>query len=431
MRFDELDGKAVTIWGAGREGRAAHAELARRGIAARIAVTGAGQPAAVLAESEVIVISPGIPHTLPEFCELKASGAAITSLMDLWLNEHHAHVIGVTGTKGKSTTASLIAHVLEAVGVPAVVVGNLGVPVTEFSGADGRVAVVEVSSYQATDLTVSPRIAVITCLYPEHLTWHGNFEAYAKDNLNLVADGPATVITPDEDPELASRVESVISGSVRFSYPSDLTIAVTHAGIRWGTSELDASEIPLHGRHNLHNVALALAAVDSFVALNGEQRVQALAAVKSFAPLAHRLETIPTRDGRTWVDDSLATAPEAVVAALETFAKSPVTLIAGGDDRGVPFGPLVKHLAARAESAPVQIAGVGPAGARLADSLTGTKVPVRVAENFAAALEFAAANTTSPVILLSPGAPSFDEFASYEERSAAFRAFAESREVSP
>lgn len=449
MKFEDLNGKVVTVWGAGREGKAAFQELTRRGIAARIAVTGtreapADEPNALvgedassaLAASDAIVISPGIPHTLPEFRTLKAAGIAITSLMDLWLNEHHSRVIGVTGTKGKSTTASLIAHVLDAVGVPAVVVGNLGVPVTEYSGPDNRVAVVEVSSYQAADLTISPRIAVVTCLYPEHLTWHGSFEQYARDKLNLVAHGPATVIAPTNDPALAGRIEQVISGSTRFSDPTDLTITVTPAGILWGTSLLEASRIPLRGQHNLHNVALALAAVESFVSLSSEQRTLAFEAVSSFVPLAHRLETILTADGRTWVDDSLATAPEAVVAALETFADQPVTLIAGGEDRQVPWTPLTDYLAQRPDSAQVRVAAVGPAGARLAEEADGASTDVNVCPNFAAALTFASEATDSPVVLLSPGAPSFDEFASYEERSAAFRAFAQSqlaqsREVAP
>ncbi|TXJ06958.1 MAG: UDP-N-acetylmuramoyl-L-alanine--D-glutamate ligase [Aeromicrobium sp.] len=440
VKFEDLNGKVVTVWGAGREGKAAFQELARRGIAARIAVTGtrevpADEPnviigedaSAALAASDAIVISPGIPHTLPEFRALKAAGIAITSLMDLWLNEHHSRVIGVTGTKGKSTTASLIAHVLDAVGVPAVVVGNLGVPVTEYAGGDDRVAVVEVSSYQAADLTISPRIAVVTCLYPEHLTWHGSFEQYSRDKLNLVAHNPVAVITPSDDPALASRIEQVITGSTRFSDPADLNITVTPEGILWGTSLLEANQIPLRGQHNLHNVALALAAVASFVSLSSEQRALAFDAVASFVPLAHRLETIPTADGRTWVDDSLATAPEAVVAALETFAGQPVTLIAGGEDRHVPWTPLIDYLKVRPDSAQVRVAAVGPAGARLAGELGPTGAAVEVCSNFAAALAYASEKTDSPVIVLSPGAPSFDEFASYEERSAAFRAFAQSQ----
>lgn len=443
MKFEELAGRKVTVWGAGREGRAAHAELARRGFASTIAVTGeneapddlleavvSGEAAsALLAESDAIVVSPGIPHTDPEYLKLKESGVVLTSLMDLWLNEHHESVIAVTGTKGKSTTASLIAHILNTLDIPASLVGNLGIPVTEFSGADGHVAVTEVSSYQAANVTVSPRVVAVTCLYPEHLTWHGSFERYVRDKLNLVAHFPETVVSPDDDPELASRLEELISGSVRFSQPDDINITVSDKGVSWGMTKLPAADIPLKGRHNLHNVALALAAVDSYFDLDAAQKTAALSAVSTFKPLAHRLETIPTRDGRTWVDDSLATAPEAVVAALGTFADSPVTLIAGGADRGVPFDPLIDYLRGRKESKRVEIVAVGPAGARLVEELGGTRVKARTVDNFAAALVYAGEYSDAPVVLLSPGAPSFDEFTSYEERSAAFRAYAESREV--
>lgn len=439
MKFEDLDGKSVVIWGAGREGQAVFAELARRNIAATIAITGngavpneveavVGQTAiSALDSADVIVVSPGIPHTAPDYVRLKEAGVQFTSLMDLWLNEHHDQVIAVTGTKGKSTTAAIIAHVLDALDIPASLLGNLGTPVTEFSEQDGQIAVVEVSSYQAANLTVSPWVVAVTSLYPEHLPWHGSYERYARDKLNLVAYHPEVVVSPDEDPELASRLETVISAGVRFSQPSDLDIVVSNKGLSWGMSELAISDISLKGRHNLHNIALALAAVDSYLDVDAKQKARALEAVANFAPLAHRLEIIPTRDGRTWVDDSLATAPEAVVAALETFDKQKVTLIAGGEDRGVPFEPLIDYLLDRKKGTRVLIAAVGPAGVRLAAELAKTKVDVHVCENFAAALTFADKETEAPIILLSPGAPSFDEFASFEERSAAFRAYAESR----
>ncbi len=441
MKFEDLDGKSVVIWGAGREGRAVFAELAQRGISATIAITGTNEVpngvTAVVGEAadqafaaaDVIVVSPGIPHTAPDYVRLKEAGVQFTSLMDLWLNEHHDHVIAVTGTKGKSTTAAIIAHVLDALDIPASLLGNLGTPVTEFSGQDGEIAVVEVSSYQAANLTVSPWVVAVTSLYPEHLPWHGSYERYARDKLNLVAYHPEVVVSPDEDPELASRLETVISAGVRFSQPSDLDIVVTSRGLSWGMSELAVSDISLKGRHNLHNIALALAAVDSYLDVDAKQKARALEAVASFAPLAHRLEIIPTRDGRTWVDDGLATAPEAVVAALETFDKQKVTLIAGGEDRGLPFEPLIEYVLGRKKGTRVQIVAVGPAGSRLATDLANTKVDVDVCENFADALEVVANKTDAPIILLSPGAPSFDEFTSFEERSAAFRAYAESRKA--
>jgi len=270
---------------------------------------------------------------------------------------------------------------------------------------------------------VSPRIAVVTSLYPEHLPWHGGFEQYVADKLNLIAHGPEVVVLPALDGDLADLVRERVGPASRLVAPADLGIAVSAAGIDWaGIGRLASDEIPIRGRHNHVNVALALTAVTAGLDLPSDTRPRLLAAVRSFAPLAHRLETVPSADDRWWVDDSLATAPEAVVAALEAYADSPVTLLLGGADRGLDFEPLRAYLAARPTTAPVEVVAVGPAGARwLAEGGPRT----RHAGSFAQALDWIRADPdASDVVLLSPGAPSFDEFADYEERSAAFRAAA-------
>lgn len=437
MRFEDLADRDVVIWGAGREGRAAHAELARRGIAARFALTGDAPaptdlaapvttgPAAVdlLLAADVVIKSPGVPRTSPDLVRVRAAGVAVTSLTDLWLAANAARALAVTGTKGKSTTSAIARHLLASVGVSASLVGNGGTPVTEGDSTAAAVAVTEVSSYQAADLAVSPRIAVVTSLYPEHLPWHGGYEQYVADKLNLIAHGPEVVVLPALDGDLADLVRERVGPASRLVAPADLGIAVSAAGIDWaGIGRLASDEIPIRGRHNHVNVALALTAVTAGLDLPSDTRPRLLAAVQSFAPLAHRLETVPSADGRRWVDDSLATAPEAVVAALEAYADSPVTLLLGGADRGLDFEPLRAYLAERPTTAPVEVVAVGPAGARwLAEGGPRT----RHAGSFAQALDWIRADPdASDVVLLSPGAPSFDEFADYEERSAAFRAAA-------
>ncbi|MBC9733120.1 UDP-N-acetylmuramoyl-L-alanine--D-glutamate ligase [Nocardioides marmotae] len=434
MRYDELAGRAVVVWGAGREGRAALAELTARGLAPTVALTGVDDvpadlrevavagPAAMerLAAADVVVKSPGVPHTAPEFLRLRELGVPVTSLTDLWLCENADRVVAVTGTKGKSTTAGLVHHLLQATGVPAALVGNGGTPVTADDRSAG-VAVAEVSSYQAADLTCSPRVAVVTSLYPEHLPWHGGYEQYVADKLNLVAHGPEVVVVPDVAGDLATLVATRATPGTRLVAPATLGLVVDETGLDWaGVGHVPAAHLPVRGRHNLVNLALAVAAVDVSGLLPAGGRPALLAATRTFAPLAHRLEELTGADGRTWVDDSLATAPEAVVAALETYPAAHVTLLAGGADRGLSFAPLLSYLAARDPAAPVDVVAVGPAGARLAADLP----TARLAPDFATALAWARADTDAAVVLLSPGAPSFDEFASYEERSAAFRAAA-------
>nr|WP_278249558.1 UDP-N-acetylmuramoyl-L-alanine--D-glutamate ligase [Nocardioides sp. IC4_145] len=428
-----MAGRSVVVWGAGREGRAALVELTARGLAPTVALTGAGvvpddlahlavtgeAALARLAAADVVVKSPGVPHTAPEYLRLRELGVPVTSLTDLWLHDNAHRTVAVTGTKGKSTTASLVRHLLGGLGLDAALVGNGGVPVTAGDRPEAAYAVAEVSSYQAADLTCSPRVAVVTSLYAEHLPWHGGYEQYVADKLTLVAHGPEAVVVPDVAGEVARLVAARLGPATRLLDPAALGLVVTDDGVAWqGVGELHADELALRGRHNLVNLALALAAVDVLVE-GGADRSALLAAARTFAPLAHRLEQVPSGDGRAWVDDSLATAPESVVAALETYADRRVVLLAGGADRGLSFAPLVDYLARRDPAAGVSTIAVGPAGARLARELD-----VRLAPDFATALTWASAPSDAEVVLLSPGAPSFDEFASFEERSAAFRAAA-------
>lgn len=430
MRFEDLEHKKVVIWGAGREGQAVFAELGRRGINATFALTGnADAPAEVaavtatgsqalaqLVGADVVIKSPGVPRTSAEFLTLHQAGVTITSLLDLWLHEQADRVIAVTGTKGKSTTSSLIQQLLTLRGFSAALVGNSGIPVTHDDPTTGT-AVVEVSSYQAAELTVSPRVGVLTSLFPEHLPWHGSFERYVADKLNLFAHQPQVAITTDL---LAAQLQARLGSAQPVRTPRHWSISVRGTSIVWaGMGEVAADELTFTGRHNLVNAALALAAVAAW-----EPRVPPahwLAALRQCQPLPHRLEVLPSPDGRTWVDDSLATAPEAVVAALQTYPDSSILLIAGGADRGLSFDPLLKYLTQAEQDHPgqIQVATIGPAGERLLAEAAIGGLQLLHAGTFNAAMQLAH-TTPAQVVLLSPGAPSFDEFVNYEERSAAF-----------
>ncbi len=439
VRFDDVVGRNVVIWGTGREGRAAHAELGRRGIPSSFVLTGDGVApedlAAITAtgadamerlrNADVVITSPGVPHTSPEFRRLRELDIPVTSLTDLWLADSRHRVVAVTGTKGKSTTSALVHHLLEAIGIPAALVGNGGTPVTDGDTSDAEVAVTEVSSYQAAALSSSPRVAVVTSLYPEHLPWHGSYEQYVADKLNLVAHGCELVVLPDTSGEIAALVRGRANGSARLTDPAELGISWSETGVLWDTvGALAAEEIPLRGKHNLANVALALTAVAAGFDIGPHRRPELLAAVRSFPPLTHRLEVVPSDDGRTWVDDSLATAPEAVVAALRAYPRANVTLILGGADRGLSFDPIRTYLHDRPAGV-VEVIAVGPAGARFMGEGGAPPSGSRLAATFAEALAWIRDDPgATDVVLLSPGAPSFDEFASYEERSAAFRAAA-------
>src|SRR5215471_4550224 len=227
MRVAELGSRRVAIWGLGREGRAAIGFLRKQHPAlpltlfddraeARIPeeygnVTpafGAEAIANALKEVDVVVKSPGISLYRDEIQRARRKGVLITSLLNLWFAEKLAlTTIAVTGTKGKSTTASLIAHILRRLGRRVALAGNIGIPVTEISDAD--YAVIEVSSYQAADFDGICDLAVLTSLYPEHADWHVTVERYVRDKINLLSRSKCRIVNS----AAADQVRSIISWS--------------------------------------------------------------------------------------------------------------------------------------------------------------------------------------------------------------------------
>ncbi|GGO87200.1 UDP-N-acetylmuramoylalanine--D-glutamate ligase [Nocardioides phosphati] len=410
MRFSDLEGRKVAVWGLGLEGRSALAELQARGIDVTVAESDAD--ADVLRAAEVVVKSPGIPVTSALYGELAASGVHFTSVTDLFLSDNAARAIGVTGTKGKSTTSSAIAHLLTYAGVPAALAGNIGASLLD-APADGTV-VLEVSSYQAQSITVSPRVAVVTSLFPEHLPWHGSEEAYFADKLKLVATAEHVVV-PGHDEALVARVTQAMSADATLHLTGDM-LRADESGLTWdGVGSIPPGELPLIGVHNARNLALAVLA--AHVAEPSLDPATLLDGVRTFAALTHRMETVPSKDGRRWIDDSLATAPEAVIAALSVFPDEPVALILGGADRGLDLSPLADYL--RTRHSPVHLLLIGPAGSRFgrehADGLGHAVLEFgRMADAVAWGLSVA---NPAQVVLLSPGAPSFDEYKDYADRA--------------
>lgn len=426
MRFSDLAGRRVVVWGHGREGASVTSHLCDLGVdvvvaepdrtSGELAEAAYGEAGrAALRGADVVVKSPGVPATHPLYAELTAAGTPLTSLTDLWVSENAERVVAVTGTKGKSTTASLLHHLLCETGVRSSLRGNIGTSVLQESDPPADVVVMELSSYQAQSLTRSPRVVAVTSLFPEHLTWHGSLEAYYRDKLNAVAHDPEVVVVPGDAPEVVRRVRERLSPGAELLLTDADSVHVDAAGdVVWpdGT-RVAAADLPLLGRHQAGNIALALRLAGLF----GAAPRDLAEALLDFAPLPYRMELVPSADGRRWVDDSLATAPEAVVASLESLGDEAVALLVGGEDRGLDFGPLVEAV----RRAPrLTLLLVGPAGARLARE--HPDLGAHVFDSFAEAVTWAGSPANpAEVVLLSPGAPSYDEFRDYTERSAAFR----------
>ena len=408
MRVDELRGKRVAIWGFAREGRAALRFLRERDSNLAITVlddaagtheidapliVGRESIAAAIAGFDVVVKSPGISLYDPLVVGAQSEGVRFTSLLNLWFADApECRTICVTGTKGKSTTTALIAHILRGVGWNAMAAGNIGVPVTELPRQGLDAAVVEVSSYQAADFSGQCDIAVLTSLYQEHLDWHGSIEAYRRDKLNLLLHARHSLINIEAKATVAEILDL-----------NSLEYAIFSA----------AGEIAnryLARPHNRSNLGAALAVA----ALLGIDPAEARRAAEDCPPLPHRQQEIGEVDGVLYVDDSISTTPEATIAALEVYRDRPVTVIIGGHDRGICYDALVDRL--RMEPRP-NVVLMDASGHRIREQLGSGRLVVSMQEAVAAAQ---AMTPRGGVILLSPAAPSYGRYRSFVERGEDF-----------
>ncbi|SIQ34372.1 UDP-N-acetylmuramoyl-L-alanine--D-glutamate ligase [Micromonospora avicenniae] len=439
MRLSDLRGRSVAVWGTGREGRAAVTAIAAHGPAELVAVDDSanflslpwdgplaeaaplvtGEEAfARLAAADVVVRSPGVPQTHPWLVELRRQGVTITQGTALWMADHADRTVGVTGSKGKSTTSSLISHLLNAVDRPNVFGGNIGVPTLDLPEAD--LYVLELSSYQCSDLTDSPRVAVVTALFPEHLDAHGGEAEYYRDKLNLLAYGPRTVVVNGNDPRLALELGD--RAAVRAGLPDTVHVATGPDGAPWfhlrDQPLFARAVLPLVGRHNEGNLCVALAVLDA-LGVDVVARKDTLAvAVAGFQGLAHRLTEIVDPSGLTFVDDTLATSPYAAMHAIDAYEGRPLTVIVGGTDRGLDYGPLREHLAERE----ITVIGIPDSGPRIVEALAGLpKVRTETVDDLVDAVRLARELTpVGGVVLLSPAAPSYGRFRNFEHRSEVF-----------
>ena len=422
--FADLAGKRVGILGFGVEGHATRDRLVNVASSLVIVDDATDRGPEVIVSSEggldalracdVVLKSPGIPRRRFDVLELERSGVCVTSALNLWLHDvDRSRVVAVTGTKGKSTTTSLIAFFFDCVGEDALALGNLGQPPYD-PGLDtsrGRL-VVEVSSFQCVDIDVAPGNVVVTSLGADHLDWHGSLDIYRSDKLSLTrAAGDHVTWVPDTTFFRELDEAGELGGDVRF--------------IGADTSELTEA-LGLLGGHSHTNVALALAVVSSLNGLGLEDlRRRIIERASTFVPLKGRL-TLVAREVHgeaiiRFVDDGLATTALPTIAALQVFSHDAVALIVGGLDRGVDYGELADVIRARA--VPTGVIAMGDAGRRLAGELRGgdAVVDVFVVESmFDAVYRARTFLAGDGVVLLSPAAPSFDRYENWLERSEDF-----------
>ena len=396
-------GAHVVAWDSNEDARAAAAEV--DGVIvhdiAALDLTGAAG----------LVVSPGVPlNTHPLAGRARDAGVPIIGDIELFaearadLPPHK--VVGITGTNGKSTTTALVTHILQTAGVPALMGGNIGLPIlAQEPLPEGGVYVLELSSYQI-DLThtLDCDVAVLLNITPDHLDRYDGFEAYAASKARLFAmqspEYEAIVGIGDAPSAAIAR-----SRSARGEHQTKIAPGVCMDQSRWPS---------LQGPHNAQN---ALAAIAVARALGvGEADIDR--GLETFAGLPHRMQKVGEVAGVAYVDDSKATNPESTAPALAAFER--VHWILGGRAKGAELDACLPHLTHVA--AAYTIGEAGPVFAAILDG----KVPVEQAGMLAAAVERAArAAQPGDTVLLSPAAASFDQFRDYEDRGRAFRAAVE------
>lgn len=354
-----------------------------------------------LSEYDVIIRSPGInPKKLPY-------GDKVWSATNEFFDKCPAEIIGVTGTKGKGTTSSLIAAILTASGRNVHLLGNIGVPALEIlpSIAADDIVVYELSSFQLWDVKKSPHVAVVLGIEPDHLDTHDDFDDYVRAKANITAfQSSDDVLVYNAMNEHACDI-AMLSCARKIEYP----IAIDEY--------LDSIKIP--GAHNVENTSAAIAAASEYVT----DPTVIKQGVSGFEGLPHRIKFIRTVNNVSYYDDNYSSAPSATMAAVRSFEDAQKVLIAGGYDKGIDLSHLASELSQQPNLAHIIL--IGQTGPRIKELLTqhGYEAVTLLSDKPDMATIIDAAVEKAPadsVILMSPGCASFDMFANFSDRGDQF-----------
>lgn len=377
---------------------------------------------------DLAVASPGIPPHAKLMHSVRQHSAKIVSEIEFAFTRTTRPWVAITGTNGKTTTTSLVVHLLRCAGIDAIAVGNIGSPAIAAvdDAGEGAVFVAEVSSFQlALTERFRPRVAVLLNVTPDHIDWHGSLDAYARDKARIFAnlgEGDQAVIDVDDPGSAPYANEAGASGALvvpvslrQRSIPGatiiggDLVLE-THAGaVHLGSLD----ELRIRGAHNASNALAAAAAAHAM----GAPAADIKAGLRSFEPIAHRLQPVGEVAGVEYVNDSKATNPDAVFKALSAYADRPVILLLGGRNKKNDFRPLLEEAARTAKA----VVAFGEARAEIEVACQGLDVTLAGAARLRDAV-YAAADLAEPgdVVLLSPACASFDEFDNFEHRGDVF-----------
>ena len=398
---------------------AAVAELRRAGVGLELA----GHRQELIREAELIIPSPGVPADAPLLQSARSKGLTIWSEIELASRFLKGRLIGITGSNGKTTTTSLIEHILKNAGFATILAGNIGRPLISCveKTSDKTIMVAELSSFQLELIErFRPNISLFLNLTPDHLDRHHTLESYGAakarifenqteaDSTVLNADDPGTTPYAPAKPHVFwfSRKQRVAEGA----FVKENEVLFRREGIE--EKVLKLADIPLAGAHNVENVLAAVAATR----LAGAEPASVAKGVRSFAGVEHRLEFVAEIGGVRFYNDSKATNADATRKALDAFPGR-ILIILGGKDKGSDYTALQAPLREKAILALL----IGAAASKIEKQIAGS-VAIEQAGTIERAVETAAhAARPGDVILLAPACASFDQFQNYEHRGRVFK----------
>lgn len=418
---DLIGNRKVLLLGFGREGKSTLKEILSVGGAQSITIADAKPVTADLPEGVTTVTGEGYLDCLDDYdVVFKSPGvvlkkpaseykAIVTSEVDVFLKAYGKQSIGITGTKGKSTTSSLIAHVLKEGGKKVLFAGNIGIPVFEIADQveEDSLIVLELSCHQLEFLQAAPHVAVLLNIYEDHLDHYGTREKYAAAKMNIYRKQKA--------------------GDILYTISEDLPKAGDYAGQSFSVSLADApfesfKEVPgatLKGDHNILNSAFAYRVTKEY----GISKEGFLKALGSFEGLPHRLQFIGQKDGVDYYDDSISTTVKSAISAVNSVENASVLLL-GGMERNLEYGELIDFLVTSKLKAVIFMYA---SGARMHDLYAGKKKTSSSPKSFCCQdLKEAVAMAKKTAgkgdaVLLSPAAASYDSFKNFEERGDSFK----------
>lgn len=441
MLPNELKDKNILVWGLGKEGMAVVRFLRQKRFYKNLYLyndaplsekvegfnvfTGDGIKS-LFPEIDVIIRSPGVSIYKDEIVRAKAAGIKVTSSSDIFLSEMRKNhpqttIVGVTGSKGKSTTSSLLFHALEALGQDVVLGGNIGRPLIELIEEKHRFVVCELSSYQCSDLSVSPEIVLFTNLFPEHIDWHRNHDNYYRDKVHLVAHQQT-----DDVCFVNAKCEKLQKYCAEYDLPyryynrPEGFAGQDNVLCRNGEKWLEIHETRLEGYHNLDNMSGVLSVIE-YLGLDTKKAAESF---KTFTALPHRLQKIGEKDGIVFINDSISTAPETAMAAIKSFDE-PMGIFLGGYDRKQDYTELAQFINDNPKVKAV--AALFQTGQRVAETLrkkvTRPDFVLIEEKDFETSVKKmfqVLKGQKAKLALFSPAAPSYDSFKSFEMRGAEF-----------